>query len=513
MITLLDRRRRWLLAGVLAMALIQLGATIAVAHSLHGPGASAWPLAAGAAGLAFGCEAVLRRLSEGLGLDYVSAVRAVLFRHLMQVDPAVVQSRRHGAMLQSFVGDLTALRQWVAEGIMRAGLALIALTGLLGWLAWTTPGLAVVALAIVALACLVGLALLRPLARAVRSVRKERGAVAAFASERLAASATVLAAARTPSETRRLERRVARLNHAALSRAWLTGLLRALPHLAATAIVIAAAVSVQPQPGGMAGLVLVIGIIGLALRDLARAAELAVPGRVSQHRIKRLLALPVLDYPAPAPWVRGEARALVLDRVRLAAGHPLLDGRLECGAIALLDGDPAQIGALLRVLAGLAQPAEGAVRWNGTDLLACRPARRRRLVGLASDDLPLLRGSNALNLRYRAPHLAEDDIAALAAAWGLDPAANTGQPQELAVARALAGQPPILLLAPDERQLGEAAAARLADALATWPGVVLLATRHPALARQATCHWQFGPAGLVDLPRAAPALVSQENAA
>lgn len=513
MIALLDRRRGLLLAGVLAVALIQLAATIAVARVLHGS-AVAWPAAAGAAIVAFGCEALLRRLSEGLGLDYATAVRDALFRHLMQVDPAVVQSRRHGAMLQSFVGDLTALRQWVAEGIMRAGLALIALTGLLGWLAWTAPALGLTAMVIAALACLAGAALLPPLARAVRAVRKERGSVAAFASERLSASATVLACARTGTEARRLGRRVARLNAAALRRAWLTGLLRALPHLAATTMVIAAALPApQLQAGRMAGLVLVIGIIGLALRDLARAAELAVPGLVSRHRIARMLALPVLACPDPAPWQRGETRALVLDAVRLTADQPPLSARLERGEVAVLDGDPAQIRALLRVLAGLAQPEGGTIRWNGADLLACRPARRRRIVGLASADLPLLRGSVAMNLRYRQPELEQADLTALLAAWGLDPADSEIPAPTTALLRALAGKPPVLLLAPDERELSDSEAARLAAAIAGWPGVVLLATRHPAVSRRATRHWQLGPAGLLDLRRSAPSLVNQENAA
>ena len=39
--------------------------------------------------------------------------------------------------------------------------------------------------------------------------------------------------------------------------------------------------------------------------------------------------------------------------------------------------------------------------------------RRRRIVGLANADLPLLRGSNALNLRYRLPGAPVEEIAAL----------------------------------------------------------------------------------------------------
>lgn len=508
MIPLFDRRRKGLLAAVLAAALVQLGATIVVARTLHAAGHEAWPLAAVAAVVGFGCEALLRRLSEGLGLDYVTAVRDRLFRHLVEVEPAVIQRRRHGAMLQSFVGDLTALRQWVAEGVMRTILALVALAGLIGWLGLTMPRLAMAALGIALFACLVGGLLLRPLSRAVQTVRRERGRVSAFASERLSASATILASARGPSEAKRLANRVDRLNRAALRRAWLTGLLRALPHLATTAIVIAAVLAAGSLPaGGMAGTVLVIGIIGLALRDLARAAELTVPGLISHRRIELLLALPLLERAEPEPWKRGETRSLVLARLKLERGAKPFSASARQGEVIGIDGDPRQAGALFRVLAGLANPASGAVRWNGSDLLARTPTRRRRIVGLANADLPLLRGSNALNLRYRVPGAPVEEIAALAQAWHIDLKANDGNSAHLVLARALVGQPPLLLLAPDELALGDAGALQLAEALKDWPGVVLLTSRHPVLTRIMTRHWTLGSEGLVEQPATAgPAL-------
>jgi len=508
MIPLFDRRRKGLLAAVLATALVQLGATIVVARTLHGAGHGVWPMAAFAAVLGFGCEALLRRLSEGLGLDYVTAVREHLFRHLVEVEPAVIQRRRHGAMLQSFVGDLTALRQWVAEGVMRSILALVALFGLIGWLALARPQLAVAALGIVALACLGGALLLRPLSRAVRTVRRERGRVSAFASERLSASATILASARGAAEAKRLANRVDRLNRAALKRAWLTGLLRALPHLATTAIVIAAVLAGGSLPaGGMAGTVLVIGIIGLALRDLARAAELTVPGLISHRRIELLLALPQLQRGEPQPWKRGEIRSLVMARLKLERLAKPFDASARQGDVIGIDGDPRLARTLFQVLAGLANPASGTARWNGSDLLARTPARRRRIVGLASADLPLLHGSNALNLRYRLPDASAEEIAALAQAWQIELKANDGNPAHLVLLRALVGKPPVLLLSPDELALDDGGALRLADALKDWPGVVLLTSRHPVLTRIMTRHWTLNSEGLADQPvPAGPAL-------
>ncbi|MEY4720721.1 MAG: hypothetical protein RIQ46_446, partial [Pseudomonadota bacterium] len=363
MIPLFDRRRARLLAGLLAIALLQLAAAIAVARALHLGGPDVLARAGPAAILAFACEVALRRLSEGLGLDYAAALRLALFRHLMAVEPGLVARRRHGAMLQSFVGDLTAIRQWVAEGIMRGALAAIALTGLLGWLASIRPALGWMAAGIAVLAMAAGLALLPALTRAVRNVRRERGRVAAFASERLAASATVLACGRVAPEAQRLAQRVVRLNRAALRRAWLTGLLRALPHFAATAIVLAAVLVAGPATGSaLAGMVLASGMVGLALRDLARAAELAVPGRVALRRIESLLALPPLRLPRAQPWVRGEKRQLVLDRLVAHAGAPPLSGQAGPGDVVLLTGDPDLRRSLLRTLGGFQAAKGGALR-------------------------------------------------------------------------------------------------------------------------------------------------------
>jgi ABC-type multidrug transport system fused ATPase/permease subunit len=524
MIPLFDRRRTRLLAGLLAMALVQLAAALAVARALHLGGGDILVRAGPAAILAFACEVALRRLSEGLGLDYASVLRLALFRHLMTVEPGLVARRRHGAMLQSFVGDLTAIRQWVAEGIMRGALAAIALAGVLGWLATINPALGWVAAAIVLIATMAGLALLPTLTRTVRDLRRERGRVAAFASERLAASATVLACGRIAPEAARLARRVDRLNRAALRRAWLTGGLRALPHFAATAIAMAAVMVAGPRSGGaLAGLVLASGMIGLALRDLARAAELAVPGRVALRRIRGLMALPPLHLPPARAWKRGEAQQLVLDRLLPHAGAPRLSATARQGDVVLLSGDPDLRRSLLLALGGLQAAHGGGLRWNGSDLAARSPSRRRRLVGLAMAELPLLAGSNRFNLRYRAPEAPDDEVAALARDWGIDPAGHHGAAaalppalaRRLSLARAMLGQPPVLVLAHDADGLAEADLDRLSRAIAQWPGVVILSACGPALARLANRHWVLAADGLREepLPALTPVPLQKDHAA
>lgn len=500
MIPLFDRARRRLMAVLLLVAILQLGATIFVARSLHLTRADVGIALISAGSLvAFACDVLQRRLSEALGLSYIAAVREVLFRHLMAVQITAVQERRHGAMLQSFVGDLTALRQWISEGILRMIVAVLALAGLLGWVALDQPGTALLLGTVVLAAVIAGAVLLLPLATVVRRVRRERGRVAAFASERLAASATVQVCGRSRSETNRLNRRVERLTSVSLRRAWVTGALRALPHLATTAMLVIAFSAGGQSLSRMAGTFVIVGILGLALRDLARAGELMIPGQISRQRIDRLLALPANLPAVEGVRVRGETGELVFDQLRLDGMKRTFKAVARAGELILLEGDPTLRRSLFRSIAGLEQPTGGSLRWNGKPLEVLAPSRRRRIVGLASADLPLVAGSTTLNLRYRLPKISNLELAALADRWQVPVSGPRRHPARIALLRAIAGKPPVLLLELDDAALGETDLMLLQDEVRAWPGVVLLATNHAGLRDSATRVWRFVQGGFEEL--------------
>ena len=500
MIPLFDRARGRLMAALLLVAILQLAATIFVARSLHLTRADVGIalLSAGAL-VAFACDVVQRRLSEALGLSYISAVREELFRHLMAVQITAIQERRHGAMLQSFVGDLTALRQWISEGILRMIVAVLALAGLLGWIALAQPRTALLLGAVVLAAVVAGAILLVPLAHIVRRVRRERGRVAAFASERLAASATVQICGRSSSETNRLQRRVERLNSVSLRRAWVTGALRALPHLATTAMLVIAFSAGAQTLSRMAGTFVIVGILGLALRDLARAGELMIPGRISRQRVDRLLALPANLPAAEGVLVRGETGELVFDQLRLDGMSRSFNAVARTGELIVLEGDPMMRRSLFRSIAGLEQPPGGSLRWNGKPLEVLTPSRRRRIVGLASADLPLVAGSTTLNLRYRVPKISTPELMALADRWQVPVTGPRRHPARIALLRAIAGKPPILLLELDDATMGETELMLLRDEVRAWSGVVLLATNHAVLRDSATRRWRIDHGGFEEL--------------
>ena len=118
--------------ALLATAMAHAGAAIALAAGVHGifdrlagnGAAAAAPLlhpalpAIAAIAVLFVTTVLQRRLSDGIGLAYAHAVRLRLFRHLLKSSP-VGGGKRRASQLLPFVGDLTAVRQWVGVSVVR----------------------------------------------------------------------------------------------------------------------------------------------------------------------------------------------------------------------------------------------------------------------------------------------------------------------------------------------------------------------------------------------------------
>src|SRR4051812_21942476 len=162
---------------------------------------------------------------------------------------------------------------------------------------------------------------------------------------------------------------------------------------------------------------------------------------------------------------------------------------LEAGAALLLVGaNGAGKSSLLRLLAGLLAPAEGALLWAGEDALADRAAHAARLRYLSHQDAlkPALTARENLEFFARLwggavePALAAPDLSPLAEL----PARvlSSGQKRRLALARLALAPAPLWLLDEPTVGLDAASVARLGVLLARHRaagGMVLAATHLP----------------------------------
>ncbi|WP_431858158.1 NHLP family bacteriocin export ABC transporter peptidase/permease/ATPase subunit [Azospirillum sp.] len=221
---------------------------------------------------------------------------------------------------------------------------------------------------------------------------------------------------------------------------------------------------VQSFMGPLAALVTVFGAVLEAKADLARV------GDVLRHPRARPFAAPAEAPPAEAAPRRLEGRvtlrAVTFGYQRYAP--PLIedfDLEVAPGArIALVGGSGSGKSTLAKLIAGLHQPWSGSILFDGTPMEALPRATLVASVGVVGQEVHVLRGSVRENLSMWDPTvtdralgdaLRDADVLEVVAARprGLSGAVDEGganfsggQAQRLAIARALARDPSILVL-------------------------------------------------------------------
>ena len=131
-------------------------------------------------------------------------------------------------MLLRFVGDLTALRQWVSLGVARLTVTGISTIGALLALAVVDWVLAAVVGGIIAAGGGLALLLGGRLQAQVRETRRRQVYLAANVSDKISHMAVVQAFGQSRRERRRIDRQGTRLGAAMVARARVTGELRAV---------------------------------------------------------------------------------------------------------------------------------------------------------------------------------------------------------------------------------------------------------------------------------------------
>ena len=464
-------RRRALVGQLVANGFAQAGAALGGARALHASLAKPIPQARWLAALALSgiVLAALRvhaaGVGERLGQDYVTRVRLRIFE-AAAARPARSPQNRAGVTMTRVISDLSSMRNWVSDGIARSLVAAVTLVAALCGLALTHPPAALAQGAVV-VGCTLSAAALAPLLRAyVREARRRRGRLANNLGEKLLASQTVRQLGRTEQELTRVRTHSGWLRDALVRRARLAEAIVALPELA-TPIALAAWLTLRSasHPGELAAGVLVLGVLGGALRDLARALDHRIAFEEGRRRIAELLGAPRLVERRRARALAGTG-PLAVEFVDVS-----VDGSLRNLTLAAKPGERVLVtgvagagkSTLLALAARLLDPDAGEVRLDGLPLRDLSLDAVHEAVQLVSPDLLLLRGSVAENVSYGAESDDADWIEHVVRACGLaDDAAlseglatrvderganlSAGLRARIALARAVAMRPRLLLV-------------------------------------------------------------------
>jgi ATP-binding cassette, subfamily B, bacterial len=451
-------------------------------------------------------RAMAFNVAETAGYKVVRDLRMMMYKHLQGMTPRQFQGRARGGLLLRFLGDLSMTRMWISRGVLGGMMAALVLVGTLTVLfffsVWMTLAI-VVAISAGAAASLVAGQRMR---QATRVMRRRRSLVMSNLDEQMNAQTVVHVFGRTAGEYARLSHQNDELTRALIRVARLRGYLRgvatAFSLLALGAVLTAGLFEVRQGTasiGTVIAFVVVTRQLSSPVRTLGLAHDYWHRAQVSVGKIKEYLRSSSRDMDSNGHGPL-KVRQGTIEFSSVTVNGSLHDVNLRVGAgeVVAVTGDGGSgKSTLLGLVSRTIDPDQGCIIIDRQVLAKTALRSAARWIGAMGPELPLMRGSLWRNLTYAAPHATEEEVERVLAATGLDEMLldlpyglqtwvtegglnlSKSQRQRIALARALMGNPPILLL--DEPTLGLDTAAKQAFAamLRRFHGTVLLATQDP----------------------------------
>lgn len=461
--------------------------------------------------------------AERAGQTYATDLRVRLFHRLEALPADALEGKRRGTLVVRFVGDLKSLRLWVSLGLARVMVASICTAGGLIALATMHVTSAIVAALTIGLGAVSIFVAGKFANDKIRDARRQHARLTANISEKLGALKTVQINGQMSREVERVHLQSERVANSSVAQsgilAWLRAIADATGAMTAAAVLIVGVWMVAQQQASASMIVAAMTLVGLmatGLRDLGLVYGYWAKAQISKQKIIELLQWPNLE--------SGNAPPLVVTRGSVEFRNATLAGRLHAVShrivggqrIALVGASGAGKSALLALIARAIDVDDGAVLIDGQDVREVRLSSLRAEIGMVSAQLPLLRGTIAMNVRYRKPEASEEELAIAIDTAGLHTLLDQ-LPRGLAtklcegggnapahlraritLARALLGNPRLLLIDDVETLFGgDHAEAVVRELTRDYPGTIIYAVRDAALARFADRAWLLNHGELV----------------
>jgi ATP-binding cassette, subfamily B, bacterial len=465
-------------------------------------------------------------VSERMGYELVRGLRMRMYRQLQGMSPRQLMHRSRGGLLLRFTGDLSMLRTWLSRGLARGLVAGIIAFVVIGVVAYLNVRLAATVAGILFLGA-AGLRYFGPrLYRITRKVRRRRSLLTSNIDEQIHALAVVQVSGRSGGEHNRLSRQNDAMTAAqfetARIRGWMLGIASATGWLAIGGVLLVGAIELvagNTSVGVVVAAVIACRQLTGPVRRLALSYDYWERAQVSKRKIADFMNSRSRDLDEPGLETLGIHQAAIEFRdVHVAGALQGLSGQVPGGHIVALVGpEGAGKSTLLQLVAGLHAPDGGQIVIDGQPVEQRTLRSRLRRIGMVAPELPLMRGTLRRNLTYRRPNASDEELRRVVTLCHLDELIDqlpdgfdhwiveggrnlsAGQRQRIALARALMGNPRILLLDEPTTNLDGTSKQVVRQVIGRHLGTVLLATHDPNEARMADQVWRIEDGHLIEV--------------